>query len=128
MKKLVRRYLPPALQSLLRRAYYRSRLARKIYYFPQDCAWVFFKSKDGMRPPRSLISVGDGNFEQIGREYMGHFIQLGGLKPHEQVLEIGCGIGRMAIPLTAYLNDDGRYEGFDIVRPEIRWRYFEYPG
>jgi SAM-dependent methyltransferase len=121
MKKLVRRYLPPSLQSLLRRAYYRSPLARKIYYFPQDMAALLTKTKSVLRPPRSLITVGDGPFEEIGREFLGYFIRLGGLRPGERVLEIGCGSGRMAIPLTSYLDAKGSYDGFDVARAEVSW-------
>jgi ubiquinone/menaquinone biosynthesis C-methylase UbiE len=82
---------------------------------------LLIKKKGDMQPPRSLITVGDGNFKQIGQEYLGHFINIGGLQPHEQVLEIGCGIARMAIPLTTYLNETGSYDGFDIARAEIKW-------
>jgi SAM-dependent methyltransferase len=121
MKKLVRKYLPEKLQSLLRRAYYRYPFLRKIYYFPQDCLGNVFKRKGALQPPRSLISVGDGNFDQIGREFLGYFTSIGGLQPNERVLEIGCGIGRMAIPLTTYLNETGSYDGFDITRAEIEW-------
>jgi ubiquinone/menaquinone biosynthesis C-methylase UbiE len=121
MKKLVRKYLPEKLQSLLRRAYYRYPFLRKIYYFPQDCLGGVFKKKGTLQPPRSLISVGDGNFKQIGLEFLDHFIRIGGLQPNERVLEIGCGIGRMAIPLTTYLNETGSYDGFDIARAEVFW-------
>ena len=37
------------------------------------------------------------------------------------MLDIGCGIGRMAVPLTRYLNEQGSYEGFDIVAEGIDW-------
>ena len=121
MKKLVRKYLPGSLQFILRRAYYRYPLLRKIYYFPQDCVGFFAKKKKDLRPPRSLITVGDGNFIQIGREFLDYFIRIGGLQPNERVLEIGCGIGRMAIPLTTYLNEPGSYDGFDVSRAEIAW-------
>ena len=40
------------------------------------------------------------------------------LSPDHRVLDIGCGTGRMAIPLTSFLSKKGSYEGFDIVR---RW-------
>jgi ubiquinone/menaquinone biosynthesis C-methylase UbiE len=79
------------------------------------------KKKDALRPPRSLLSVGDGNFKQIGQEYLDYFIRIGGLRPHDRVLEIGCGIGRMAMPLTTCLNETGSYDGFDIARAEIKW-------
>ena len=121
MKKLVRKYLPEAWQSVLRRAYHRFPLLRRMYYFPQDCLELLGGRKGALKPPRSLISVGDGNFEQIGREYLEHFIAIGGLRPHERVLEIGCGIGRMAIPLARYLNEAGSYDGFDVARAEIAW-------
>ena len=55
--------------------------------------------------PRGLSFVGCGDFEQIGREYLGHFKELGGLRPDSRVLDIGCGIGRMAIPLMDYLDN-----------------------
>ncbi|HEY1356253.1 MAG TPA: class I SAM-dependent methyltransferase, partial [Solirubrobacterales bacterium] len=50
----------------------------------------------------------------------GHFTELGGLEPTDRVLDIGCGIGRMAIPLSGYL-DGGSYAGFDVGRAMIRW-------
>ena len=37
------------------------------------------------------------------------------------MLDVGCGIGRLAVALTAYLSDDGSYEGFDIMPVAIRW-------
>jgi SAM-dependent methyltransferase len=121
VKKLVRKYFPESLQSIMRRAYYRYPLLRRIYYFPRDCMELFSRKKGRLRPLRSLISVGDGNFEQIGREYLDYFIKLGELRPDERVLEIGCGIGRMAVPLTTYLNGNGSYDGFDVARAEVSW-------
>ena len=53
-------------------------------------------------------------------EFLSYFVELGGLKPEDRVLEVGSGIGRMARPLTAYLGD-GSYEGIDIVGQGIRW-------
>lgn len=121
MKKLARKYLPGTLQSILRRAYYRHPLLRRIYYFPRDWLELISGKKGDLRPPRSLISVGDGDFMQIGEEFLGYFTRIGGLQPDARVLEIGSGIGRMAIPLTAYLNKKGSYDGFDITRGEIKW-------
>jgi SAM-dependent methyltransferase len=37
------------------------------------------------------------------------------------VLDVGCGMGRMARPLTGYLAADGSYEGFDVNRDGIGW-------
>ena len=72
-------------------------------------------------PPRSLRDVGPGDFEAIGREFLGHFVALAALQPTDRVLDIGCGPGRMALPLTGYLAADGRYVGMDVVARAIRW-------
>ena len=36
------------------------------------------------------------------------------------MLDVGCGIGRMALPLTCYL-EGGSYAGFDVGREMVRW-------
>lgn len=74
------------------------------------------------QPPGSLHCVGDGDFRLIGAEFLGHFVRIGGLRPSDRVLDLGCGVGRMAIPLTQYLDaEQGGYDGVDIVREGIRW-------
>lgn len=72
-------------------------------------------------PPPHLNYVGGGDFKRIGEIFLQHFIQLGKLMPDEKVLDVGCGIGRMAIPLAKYLDARGSYEGFDIVKEAIEW-------
>ena len=72
-------------------------------------------------PPVSLRDVGPGDFEEIGQEFLGHLTTLGSLQPTEAVLEIGCGPGRMALPLTRYLGAEGSYVGIDVVAPCIAW-------
>jgi ubiquinone/menaquinone biosynthesis C-methylase UbiE len=79
---------------------------------------------DAMIPTAAAAAyVGGGDretFKTIGRMNLERLRDLAGLTPHEHVLEVGCGIGRMAIPLTQYL-DTGRYVGFDIVERGIEW-------
>lgn len=72
-------------------------------------------------PPRHLMFVGRGQFFKTGNEFLRHFIEVGGLRPNESVLDVGCGVGRMALPLTLYLDPAGSYDGFDIVRGGIEW-------
>jgi SAM-dependent methyltransferase len=72
-----------------------------------------------LRPPQEKIFVGRGDFETIGRQWVDYFVAHCGLEPEESVLDVGSGIGRVAIPLTEYLT--GRYEGMDIVRDGVEW-------
>jgi SAM-dependent methyltransferase len=72
-------------------------------------------------PPATLNRSGDGDFREVGEEFFGYFKNLGGLRPDETVLDVGCGIGRMAVPLTQYLSRASKYEGFDITGPQVRW-------
>ena len=66
------------------------------------------------------LSIGDG-YEAVGKEFFHYFITLGELKPEEKVLDVGCGCGRMAVPLTTYLHEPGYYRGFDITRKNVDW-------
>ncbi len=73
-------------------------------------------------PDPDSVFVGDGDFKAVGLEFLSHFIRMGGLRPESRVLDIGCGIGRMAVPLTQYLDfEKGRYSGIDPVEGGIAW-------
>jgi len=93
---------------------------KKIYYFPIDIIDTL-KGRDSMVPPKSADFVGGTEFEQTGQEFKNYFIELANLQPNDRVLDVGCGIGRMAIPLTNYLSPEGGYWGFDIVKKGIKW-------
>jgi ubiquinone/menaquinone biosynthesis C-methylase UbiE len=62
-----------------------------------------------------------GGFQEHGERFADLVITLGKLEPDQTMLDLGCGIGRIAVPLTRYLNDAGRYEGLDIVPESIAW-------
>lgn len=74
-----------------------------------------------MVPPKGMIFTGRGDFLRGGEIFFSHFKKYGNLTPQSHILDIGSGIGRMAIPFTKYLDKNGRYEGFDIVRLGIKW-------
>jgi SAM-dependent methyltransferase len=81
-------------------------------------------------PPRQLQFVGEGDFVGIGDEFLSHLVALCGLRPEDRVLDVGCGIGRLARPLAGYLSIDGAYAGFDVDAAGIRWctqRYGHFP-
>jgi SAM-dependent methyltransferase len=92
--------------------------ARRLRWGPAD--FLRRRREGPLVPPRHLAFVGGGDFEQTGRQFLGYFKELGGLEPGARVLDVGCGIGRMAMPLTGYL-DGGSYAGFDVGREMVRW-------
>lgn len=71
-------------------------------------------------PPPELMLCGDGDFRAIGAEFLSHFVRRGSLSPDDRVLDLGCGVGRMALPLTQYLSG-GTYLGLDVMAPAIAW-------
>src|ERR1700730_7662335 len=84
---------------------------KKIYQSKLDLTDASSCRRD-MIPPRTMNFVGDGDFRKTGMEFRRLFTEYGGLKPDHKVLDIGCGIGRMAGPLTSYLSAQGEYQGF----------------
>lgn len=108
----------------LRRAtYYRlsplwRRRARRLAFAPLD-AWTSLRGgrhyNDIPLPARGEVFTGGGDFLTVGLRYRELFRELGGLLPSHDVLEVGSGQGRMAIPLTDFLSPEGSYLGFDIV-------------
>ena len=95
---------------------------RRALYTPHLLAldgidFILGRQKE-LTPPRYLDFA--GTFAGAGQEYVTYFKDLCGLQPHHRVLDIGCGIGRIAAPLSSYLTA-GSYEGLDIVPSGIRW-------
>ena len=93
-----------------------NRIIGKILDFFDD-----LKDPDRLMPPRSLMQVFPENFKQVGQEFKKIFIEHGGLLPDHKVLDVGCSVGRMALPLTDYLSKDGEYWGFDVNNESILW-------
>jgi SAM-dependent methyltransferase len=71
-------------------------------------------------PPSEKNFVGDGDFIAVGVEFLKWFVRIGELTPQDRVLDIGCGIGRMALPLTQFL-DTGTYDGVDVATEGVEW-------
>lgn len=88
--------------------------ARKLYYLPKD----LFRRQEELMPPEGMIYTGSGDFLQQGKQWLA-FFQSVGLQPQHRFLDIGSGIGRIAIPLTQYLTTE--YQGFDAVKQGVDW-------
>jgi SAM-dependent methyltransferase len=78
-----------------------------------------------LRPGRvrelHLGGIGAGEFAAIGEEMLRLAIDPGGLQPGDRVLDVGCGLGRIAAPLARYLDASGSYLGFDVVEDAVWW-------
>jgi len=119
MKKAIKRILPITVIEVVYKFYYATKL---FTFFFMDILDLILKQRNELTPPRRMRSfVGDGNFKAIGNAYLKIFIDICDLKPNARVLDVGCGIGRMAIPLTKFLSKNGSYEGFDVVSIGINW-------
>lgn len=71
-------------------------------------------------PSDEVVAAVGGGFG-VGFEFLGLLVQRAGLLPTHHVLDVGCGIGRMAYPLAYYLEEAGAYDGFDPVASSIEW-------
>ncbi len=120
--------------SLLRSLYYRlrpkqRRLIRRWFFFPVDLLDLLFHRRMPLVPPKGKIFTGQGDFVDAGNTFLKNFLDTCNLQRHHHILDVGCGIGRVARPLAGFLEQGGRYEGFDIVREGIDWckkHYLDY--
>ena len=76
---------------------------------------------DELIPPKRVLPsyTYKGDFRKAG----GRFLQAAvdaGLEPHHRLLDLGCGVGRLAVALSQYLDDRGRYVGLDTDRKAIK--------
>lgn len=94
---------------------------RRLVYLPTDLVERLLGRRSGLLPPRGCRYVGAGEFTAVGEEFAGYLVEHCGLRPDSRVLDVGCGIGRIALPLTRQLSAAGSYDGFDVVRSAVAW-------
>ena len=102
------------------------RLARRLWYLPRD----LFSSHKDLVPPKGMIFTGAGDFVAIGDKMADKIIAECKLQPNDYVLDAGCGIGRIARPLTKFISNKGAYFGFDVVPEGVAWcqkNYRQFP-
>jgi SAM-dependent methyltransferase len=97
-------------------------ILRPLKYFVLDNVDVLTGRRSPLTPPNRLVAlVGGGDFAKIGNDMVQSFIKFQGLQPWHRVLDIGSGIGRVAVPLTRFLNERGSYEGMDVWEIGVKW-------
>lgn len=72
-------------------------------------------------PPAHLLEgVGWGDFWQNGFAVTELIRKYAWLRPDDRILDVGCGLGRVAWPLSREL-ESGTYDGLDAVRVYLAW-------
>jgi SAM-dependent methyltransferase len=75
-------------------------------------------------PPKELADLvgggGNDDFTITGRSMFDLVTGRCQVRPTDDILDIGSGCGRVAVPFTRFL-DGGSYRGFDVVEPMVAW-------
>lgn len=101
-----------------------ARMEDDVTTSPDELDWLMESVRTNRflpEPEPQTVFVGDGDFRAIGAEYLGHLVRIGGLEPGDRVVDIGSGLGRLAVPLTQYLRPSTVYVGVDPVRDGVAW-------
>ena len=95
IKRLVRRYTP----------FWMRRVLRAPYLFALDTIDGITGKRNPLVPPRYVNYAGFNGYLEAGQVFVGHLKNLCGLQPSHRVLDVGSGMGRMAVALSGYLTD-----------------------
>jgi SAM-dependent methyltransferase len=97
-------------------------ILRKMYLAPVDLADRLMGRQDRGLPPKAQVFTGGVlDFAASGKGTLETICSVTDLTPSSHILDIGCGIGRLAIAMPDFLDANGSYEGFDIVPEGIKW-------
>ena len=97
-------------------------ILRKMYLAPVDLADRLIGRHDPELPPKAHMFTGAPlDFAASGRRTLKTICSITDANPSSHILDIGCGIGRLAIAMPDFLDTNGGYEGFDIVPEGIEW-------
>jgi SAM-dependent methyltransferase len=97
-------------------------ILRKMYLAPVDLAdRLLGRHHPGLPPKAHIFTGGVVDFAASGRSTLQTICSVTGVNPSSHILDVGCGIGRLAIAMPDFLDANGGYEGFDIVPEGIEW-------
>jgi SAM-dependent methyltransferase len=97
-------------------------ILRKMYLAPVDLADRLLGRRDPGAPPKANIFTGwVVDFAGSGKRTLEVIRSVTDVSPSSHILDVGCGIGRLAVAMPDFLDVSGGYEGFDIVPEGIEW-------
>jgi SAM-dependent methyltransferase len=96
---------------------------------PADRLWRRLSGRNPLPPLWLRRHTGAvGRFESAARDTAAFLDGLGLVEPDFRVLDVGCGAGAMVPEFSRRLGPEGRYVGFDVHEPSIRWCRAHYAG
>jgi len=98
-------------------------LLRRVYLAPIDLSDRLLGRRDPGMPAKAQNFTGSAgpDFSSRGDALVKALADLAGVTPSSHLLDVGCGVGKLAIAMTHFLDANGRYEGLDIVPEAIEW-------
>lgn len=97
------------------------RVLRRIRFGMVDLMRRLGRDDTSLLPPAHLAHRVGGDFEGTGREFLAILVEHAGARGDMRVLDIGCGVGRIAVQALPHVRPPGSYDGFDIDPAAIRW-------
>lgn len=95
---------------------------RKAYLAPIDIADRLLGRHDSDLPSKAGTFTGAvHDFAASGEALVAALREVAGMTASSHVLDVGCGVGRLALPTSRFLDADGSYDGIDIVPDGIEW-------
>jgi len=96
---------------------------RRAYFAPVDLLERFRRDHNAMVPPYAERFTGYTGYDYIksGQGLVQVLASYAGLQGGSTMLDIGSGIGRLAVPLTNLISPPGSYDGLEIVERGVRW-------
>jgi ubiquinone/menaquinone biosynthesis C-methylase UbiE len=96
-------------------------MLQRVFYCPVDLIEFLSGRSDELVPRKGITYTGSGDFRRGGDEFVSYFVKLCDLRWDEKILDVGSGMGRIAVALTKYLSDAAEYEGFDVNPFGVEW-------
>ena len=81
--------------------------------------WNPLPETEDILPPQKFVDRVGGDYHVVGRRAFRYLSEYVNLQPEMSVLDIGCGCGRLAVPLSSFLASE--YRGLDVAPDMIDW-------